>query len=83
MGSAFTPEQLHRMFEAFDRARRVSPEHSDTIAARIIDAASRGFKDADDLFAAAVKSGDGKLDSAAVRPPADGAGGPQPAQPRR
>jgi hypothetical protein len=54
MGATFTPEQLGLMFQAFDRARRVSSDDPDTIAIRIIAAASVGIQDSDALFAAGV-----------------------------
>lgn len=82
MGAAFSPQQLHRMFEAFDRARRVSSEDPDTIAARIINAASVGITDVEGLLTAAVRPVDGSVGADAGQPPSNGVGRTQPV-PRR
>ena len=82
MGAAFSPQQLHRMFEAFDRARRVSSEDPDTIASRIINAASVGITDVDALLTAAVKPVDGSVGADKGQSAVNGAGQTQPT-PRR
>jgi hypothetical protein len=62
------------MFEAFDRARRVSSEDPDTIAVRIINAASVGITDIERLVTAALKSVDGDFGADGGQPSANGSG---------
>jgi len=56
MAPAFHPDHLRRMFEAFDLARKVSPDDPDVVAERIIGAAGAGVDTVDGLFAAAIHS---------------------------
>jgi len=48
----FGPNLLSRMYRAFDLARELSFDHPDTIAARIISAASTGTTSIEELAAA-------------------------------
>lgn len=71
MAPIFHPDQLHRMFQAFDLARKVSPDDPDTIADRIINAASLGAATVDELFAAALHPHAARFTDGARKPRID------------